>query len=145
MIDARSSSDLPLTFTSPVLPFGATLNPSTGEFNWTPTYIQDGIYEIPFEVSDCETTVSFTMTIDVLAANAAPVFDSQNGWQALEGQQLASPVFSYAPDNPYSTPPLRNSAGYVPLTSQPPQPVPAEVIHDLPKVAGFESATMQVL
>src|SRR3546814_13147472 len=59
MIDARSSSDLPLTFTSPVLPFGATLNPSTGEFNWTPTYIQDGIYEIPFEVSDGETTVSF--------------------------------------------------------------------------------------
>src|SRR3546814_3881288 len=84
MIDARSSSDLPLTFTSPVLPFGATLNPSTGEFNWTPTYIQDGIYEIPFEVSDGETTVSFTMTIDVLAANAAPVFDSQNGWQRSE-------------------------------------------------------------
>src|SRR3546814_19296446 len=71
MIDARSSSDLPLTFTSPVLPFGATLNPSTGEFNWTPTYIQDGIYEIPFEVSDGETTVSFTMHIDVLAAHAA--------------------------------------------------------------------------
>src|SRR3546814_6425048 len=101
IFDARSSSDLPLTFTSPVLPFGATLNPSTGEFNWTPTYIQDGIYEIPFEVSDGETTVSFTMTIDVLAANAAPVFDSQNGWQVLEGQQLAFSVFSYVPDNPY--------------------------------------------
>src|SRR3546814_17560588 len=79
MIDARSSSDLPLTFTSPVLPFGATLNPSTGEFNWTPTYIQDGIYEIPFEVSAGETTVSFTITIDLLAANAAPVFSSPNG------------------------------------------------------------------
>src|SRR3546814_7010215 len=84
------------------------------------------------------------MTIDVLAANAAPVFDSQNGWQVLEGQQLAFSVFSYDPDNPYYTPPLRNSAGDVEVTSPTPQTVTVEVIGDLPEGAVFDSATMQL-
>src|SRR3546814_12467386 len=66
VIRASAASDRPLTFSSPVLPFGATLDPSTGEFLWTPTYIQEGVYEIPFEVSDGETAVPFVTTIEVL-------------------------------------------------------------------------------
>src|SRR3546814_14413948 len=68
------------------------------------------------------------MTIAVLAAHAAPVFDSQNGWQVLEGQQLAFSVFSYDPDNPYYTPPLRNSEGDVDVTSPTPQTDTVEVL-----------------
>src|SRR3546814_901697 len=79
VIRASAASDRPLTFSSPVLPFGATLDPSTGEFLWTPTYIQEGVYEIPFAVSDGETAVPFLTTIQLLPANAAPGFDTPRG------------------------------------------------------------------
>jgi hypothetical protein len=41
-----------LTYSASPLPQGASLNPSTGLFTWTPTYTQGGDYSIRFSVSD---------------------------------------------------------------------------------------------
>jgi hypothetical protein len=42
----------PLIFSSPNLPPGATLNPQTGEFAWTPELTQAGVYAVTFVVTD---------------------------------------------------------------------------------------------
>lgn len=41
-----------LTYSSSSLPDGATFDPDTATFSWTPRYDQAGIYVIRFEVSD---------------------------------------------------------------------------------------------
>jgi len=41
-----------LTFGAEGLPAGASFNSTTGEFNWTPDYDQDGLYKIRFSVTD---------------------------------------------------------------------------------------------
>src|SRR5690606_24375827 len=137
-------SDRELTFASDGLPFGATLNPSTGAFEWTPTYIQAGTYLIPFTVTDGETTVAFDTEITVLPANAAPVFDQQEGWQVLEGQLLAFTAYAFDPDNPYYTPPLRDFSGVVQETGILPATVSVELIGDLPEGATFDPVTMEL-
>ena len=143
-IAAHADSDRELTFASDGLPFGATLNPASGEFEWIPNYIQAGTYLIPFTVTDGETTVAFETQITVLAANAAPVFDQQDGWQVLEGQQLAFTAFALDPDNPYYTPALRTADGTIAQTSNLPQTVAVEVIGALPPGATYDAATMEL-
>ena len=141
-IDAKAQSDRILTFGSDSLPFGATINPGTGEFIWTPSFIQNGVYEIPFYVTDDETLVRFVTKITVTNANAAPVFDQQDGWQVLEGQQLAFNVFAFDPDNPYYTPAIRNTqSGAATETSELPRTVNVAVIGDLPPGATFDPVT----
>ena len=41
-----------VTFSSPNLPGGATLNPRTGVLEWTPGYAQHGSYDITLWASD---------------------------------------------------------------------------------------------
>ncbi|MGD8776074.1 MAG: putative Ig domain-containing protein [Syntrophobacterales bacterium] len=45
------------------LPAGATLNPVTGEFSWTPDYTQAGSYQISFSVSDGNLTAEEVIVI----------------------------------------------------------------------------------
>nr|HQV32092.1 putative Ig domain-containing protein [Calditrichia bacterium] len=62
-----------LTFSANGLPEGATLDPQSGIFNWTPTYDQSGSYAITFSISDGEFTDSTPMTIAVTHVNRPPV------------------------------------------------------------------------
>jgi len=56
-----------LTFGSPALPFGATLNSTTGEFSWTPDLNQAGSYPVTFTVTDPSGGAdSKTITIQVV-------------------------------------------------------------------------------
>ena len=56
----------PLTFTSIGAPAGASINPSTGVFMWTPTAAQaDNVYSFAVAVSDGEATVSSPIAITV--------------------------------------------------------------------------------
>ncbi|MFA7603825.1 MAG: CARDB domain-containing protein, partial [Novosphingobium sp.] len=143
-INASADSNLPLTYSSSSLPFGATLNPNTGEFEWTPSYIQNGEYEILFEVSDGQTTVGFTTKINVLNANGAPVFDQLDGWQVLEGQLLAFNTFAFDPDNPYYTPALRDmETGAAVATTNLPRTVTVELLSALPPGATFDPETLE--
>ena len=54
-----------LTYTSSNLPSGASLDSSTGVFDWTPSLSQAGSYEITINTSDGSTTTSDSFTITV--------------------------------------------------------------------------------
>ncbi len=62
-----------LTFTASNLPTGASFNPVTRIFNWTPNYTQSGTYSnVHFEVSDGFYTVYENITITVSNVNRPP-------------------------------------------------------------------------
>ncbi|NIM47875.1 MAG: APHP domain-containing protein, partial [Gemmatimonadales bacterium] len=83
-LQADGDPSLPLAFSSEALPWGATLHPETGLFEWTPGFTQAGMYDVPFTVSDGVESVAVTTLFTVTNANAAPIFDPQDGWQVLE-------------------------------------------------------------
>jgi hypothetical protein len=70
---SASDPDLPvqtLTFSASNLPTGATFNPTTHVFSWTPTSGQDGVYpNVHFAVSDgtLSDTEDITITVTALA------------------------------------------------------------------------------
>ena len=108
---ATDPSGLPMTFTSDVLPSGASLDPLTGVFTWTPGFTQSGIYQIPIVVSNGATSASRTLGVAVLNVNAAPVFQTLNTYHLLEGQFTQIRAQAIDPDNPDYEPPYRNSDG----------------------------------
>jgi subtilisin family serine protease len=57
-----------LTFSAAGLPAGATFDPATQTFSWTPAFAQSGSYQIAFMVSDGDLTDSTMMTITVTDA-----------------------------------------------------------------------------
>lgn len=68
VISATDPDNNRLTY-SASLPAGATLDPTTGVFSWTPTHDQTGIWVIRFTVSDGELTDSEDVTITVYDKN----------------------------------------------------------------------------
>jgi hypothetical protein len=80
-----------LTYSADNLPDGATFDPGTQEFRWTPGYDQSGNYEIELSVEDSGSPVevdSEVITITVGNVNRAPVFTSVGTQQVLENQLL---------------------------------------------------------
>ncbi len=100
-----------MTFESFLLPPGATLDPSTGLFDWTPSYYMRGVYTVPFTVVSGSESVTKTATYTVINANAAPEFDDFGGFRGFEGQPLTVAVFAFDPDNPAYEHPYRNAQG----------------------------------
>lgn len=64
-LSATDSDYDTLTFSAANLPDGAALNAATGDFSWTPSFTQAGVYSIQFAVTDGTTKVSKTATITV--------------------------------------------------------------------------------
>ena len=128
------------TFSSELLPWGATLHPETGLFEWTPRFTQDGVYDVPFTVSDGVESVAVTTRFTVTNANGAPVFDPQDGWQVLEGQPLRINAFAYDPDNPFYLPAMRDLAGNLVTLSETPRTVTVTA-GTLPAGATFDAET----
>ena len=93
-----------LRYFSNFLPGGATIDPATGAFEWTPGYTQAGIYEIPFSVTDGTNVTTQKATLTVLNVNAAPQFDQIGGLEILENQTLFFRAFAFDPDNPAFVP-----------------------------------------
>jgi VCBS repeat-containing protein len=67
-----------LTYSAIGLPDGATLDPNTGDFSWTPNFTQAGSYDINFSVSDGSLSDSEVITITVNNVNRAPVATNDN-------------------------------------------------------------------
>jgi hypothetical protein len=81
-----------LTLSASNLPTGATFNPSTGVFTWTPTFDDAGAYPgIEFTATDdgdpVEST-SETITITVVDVNRAPILDTIGDQVVNEGALL---------------------------------------------------------
>ncbi len=129
-----------LTFSSDLLPGGATLDPRTGLFEWTPAHFQHGVFDIPFTVSDGERATTQTTRITVLNVNAAPVFDELGIWQVHEGQRLRFQAFAFDADNPAFVPQLQLADGTLTeLESSP--PTVTYTASGLPAGATFDAQT----
>ena len=100
VIGATDPEGRDLTYSSAFLPGGATIDPETGVFEWTPRYVQAGAYDIPILVSDGLNTVQVPLKIIVENANAAPVFVGVDHWVVAEDQQLVFRAMAIDPDNP---------------------------------------------
>ncbi|MCH9025122.1 MAG: hypothetical protein IH931_07290, partial [candidate division Zixibacteria bacterium] len=85
-------STIPVLSTS-ALPAGATFVDSgngTGQFSWTPSFTQNGIFQITFYASDGLSTDSQIVTITVFdVGNQIPVIDSIGDRTVAEGANLA--------------------------------------------------------
>ena len=62
-----------LTYSASVLPSGATFDPGSKTFSWTPTYSQSGIYNVTFVVTDSNGD-SDSETITITVNDKTPVF-----------------------------------------------------------------------
>ena len=99
--------DLPaqtLIYIATGLPDGATLNPATGLFSWTPTEAQGpGNYAVTFAVFDGFLTDSENIAITVNEVNQAPVLGLITCKSMAVGSNLTFTVFATDPDLPVQT------------------------------------------
>ncbi len=74
---SATDADLPantLTYSLIGAPTGATINPTTGVFSWTPTEAQGpGSFPVTVSVSDGTTSASRSLTVTVSEVNVAPI------------------------------------------------------------------------
>jgi len=71
------------------LPVGATFNPATGRFTWTPRVIEAGSYLLRFEATDGAGVAGEPITLTVTASNVPPTFAPLNPQRTEEGITLA--------------------------------------------------------
>jgi len=94
----------PLTHSATGLPLGATFDPLTQEFVWTPAENQGpGSYAVTFSVTDGVVTTSETITITVGEVNVAPVLDPIGNQTVDEGSLLTFTVSASDVDWPVQT------------------------------------------
>ena len=112
-----------LTYSAGNLPTGATFDPGTRTFSWTPTYAQAGSYpNVLFTVTDSGTppaSASEAITIAVGNVNRPPVLAPIGNKQVDEGQPLQFTITASDPDNDalmYSTSNLPIGATFDPTT-----------------------------
>ncbi len=106
-----SDPDLPantLTFSLDAgAPSGATIDPNTGAFTWTPTEGQGpGSYTLTVRVTDNGTPALSdfeTITVTVAEVNAAPVLDAIGDQTVDEGTALTFTATASDPDLPANT------------------------------------------
>ena len=95
-VSARDPNNYTLNYTSGPLPTGATFNPVTGMFSWTPTVSQLGAYPITFTTTGNPTTnASISLTISVVGNLLDKLatywkFDANTGTTATDSAGLAS-------------------------------------------------------
>ena len=90
-----------LTYSASNLPAGASINPVSQKFTWTPDYFQAGNYDLLFAVTDNGTppmSASETITITVGNVNRPPVLDPIGDKQVSEGQLLQFTITATDPD-----------------------------------------------
>ncbi|MDJ0498781.1 MAG: putative Ig domain-containing protein, partial [Acidimicrobiia bacterium] len=93
-----------LSFSLTGAPPGASIDSSTGRFNWTPTEEQGpGFYSFTLMASDDGTpqlAASRTVTVDVREVNAAPTVTPLTDQSSIEGQPVVLVVQATDPDVP---------------------------------------------
>lgn len=111
-------TDDTLTYSASNMPPGASFDPTTQTFSWTPGYEQAGNYTVTFTVSDGHVNVTQDVTITV-NANRPPALADIGDQQAWEGQLLSFVVSGSDPDGgplAYTTGSLPQGAQFDPAT-----------------------------
>lgn len=102
-----SDPDIPaltLTLSTDVLPLGATFNPTTGRFTWTPSEAQGpGTFTITFRVSDGLLEDSETVAVTVREINSPPAISVALSQTVIEETQITFTVSASDPDIPGNT------------------------------------------
>jgi hypothetical protein len=82
-----------ITYSASGLPEGASFDPATRTFSWTPSFNQAGVYSITFTATDSHPTsplsCSETITLTVANVNRAPVLDSIGNRSVDENSTLS--------------------------------------------------------
>jgi Putative Ig domain/FG-GAP repeat len=99
-----------LTYSGTDLPAGASLDPATGEFRWTPSYDDAGGHEVTFEVTDGTEPDSETILIVVDNTNRTPELAAIGDKAVAEGGDLSFELGATDPDGD----PLTFSASNLP-------------------------------
>lgn len=112
-----------LTFSASNLPQGASFNPDTKEFNWTPTLTQVGVYSnVRFEVTDGVNVSSEEITIAVVTGtNSEPILNPIGSKEVFEGETLTIILSAVDPDGDvltYSVGNLPQGAALDPQTGE---------------------------
>jgi len=110
-----------LAFSATNLPSGATFDPSTRAFNWTPTFDQAGTYFVTFTATDGSLNTSETIKITVSNVNRAPVLNPIGNKTVNETQLLQFTISGSDPDGDnltFSTINLPPNASFNPATKQ---------------------------
>jgi hypothetical protein len=122
---SATDADLPvntLTYSAMGLPVGASFDPVTRLFRWTPSETQGpGTFDITFAVHDGALGDSELITIAVSESNTAPVLATIGGRAIGEGQELVFTVSATDQDLPanmltYSATGLPVGASFDPVT-----------------------------
>jgi YD repeat-containing protein len=91
--------DDPLVYFAESLPTGATFDPESRLFSWTPGFQQSGVYEIVFTVQDSSgARGSASALVQILNVNRPPVFPAPAAHQLVAGQPFTLPVAASDPD-----------------------------------------------
>ncbi|MEO1618642.1 MAG: putative Ig domain-containing protein, partial [Planctomycetota bacterium] len=93
-----------LTYGARALPVGARLNPSNGEFSWTPRFDQHGLYELTLVATDGDLAAETTFTINVDNVNGPVELGEIPRRVVYEGQPLEIFVDAVDPDHPFAPP-----------------------------------------
>src|SRR5207248_2363571 len=102
---------------------GAYLDPSTGSFDWTPSFNMSGTYRLEFTAANGTTSTTVPATLHVLNANGAPEFRDVGAQQTQAGQALQFRVFAFDPDDPAYVPRERGIDGTLLAREGPPASV----------------------
>lgn len=113
-----------LTYSASGLPAGATFDPATKQFSWTPDYTQAGDYTVTFTASDGTNSYSLsgtkTVSISVADVDRPPVFAPGGESQSVdENRELSFTVEAADPDGDgltYSAAGLPAGATFDPAT-----------------------------
>ncbi len=116
-VSAADPDGDPLTYAAIATPSGATFNPSSRTFTWTPAYSQSGSYTVNFTVTDGSLWDYETITITVDNVNRAPLLDPVGDKIVAEGNLLEFIISATDPDGDsiaYGTASLPSGAAFDP-------------------------------
>lgn len=83
-----------LQYSATGLPAGASLNPTSGAFSWTPSFSQAGSYTVTFRASDGDLYAQRSATITVANVDRAPVLAAIGGRTILENTTFSILLFA---------------------------------------------------
>jgi len=87
-----------ITYSMTSTPTGATFNSTTGEFNWTPDYVQAGVYNVTFLATAKFLSDSKTIVITVNNVDRPPALTSPGNKIVDENQILTFTLSAIDPD-----------------------------------------------
>ncbi|MEZ6135593.1 MAG: CARDB domain-containing protein [Pirellulaceae bacterium] len=94
----------PLDYSHAALPTGASYDPETQLFTWTPSFDQSGQYDLVFSVADdgdgtgTPTTDSVTLSLNILDANGRPEIAEFENQTLAVGETLQIPITATDPE-----------------------------------------------